>query len=128
MITDDDIQYLGTRHGGLGLTPDVPVFQTCAFTPLQRTPSTSTTERDNRPLAGVVLHVERSGKEDEYDLTFSRKFSGSTIQIGRPQTPGGIGGGAVDRRSQPGSGRAWFRCPVVSRMHAKLVLDVSGVR
>ena len=70
-------------------------------------------------IAGVVLHVEKSGENPEYSLTFRRENT-SVVQIGRRS------GHELDKNHNAPSTSAMFRCAVVSRKHAKIVFSDSG--
>ncbi|KAF7309617.1 NACHT and WD repeat domain-containing 2 [Mycena indigotica] len=99
MADDDSIQYLGTTR----TTPKLVSFQ--ANTP--------------RPVTGVVFQVEGEGEQEAQSIVFHKNDS-AVVQIGR--RPGGQRGG--ENKQEPG--RAFFNCPVVSRIHAKLVFSDSG--
>ncbi|KAF6752669.1 hypothetical protein DFP72DRAFT_448763 [Ephemerocybe angulata] len=73
-----------------------------------------------RPATGIVLHVESYGSDDSYRLAFSR-LNSSVIHVGRRP-----GIESESRTRDIDSGRVMFRCPVVSRKHAKIAFSDSG--
>ncbi|CAA7264543.1 unnamed protein product [Cyclocybe aegerita] len=93
MLLDDEIVFLGTRH------PQTP-------------------PQVQRPVTGVVLHVEKCGLIDGHSLTF-RRANSSIVHIGRRS------GFEPDRRPQD-TDNAMFRCAVVSRKHARITFSDSG--
>ncbi|KAI0641642.1 hypothetical protein C8Q79DRAFT_988440 [Trametes meyenii] len=70
-------------------------------------------------VQGIVLHVEDTGEQPPKALFFTKSAS-CTVSVGRKpsQTSGG------DVASEPE--RALFRCPVVSRKHAKITFTEYG--
>ncbi|KDQ58154.1 hypothetical protein JAAARDRAFT_34967 [Jaapia argillacea MUCL 33604] len=98
---DDDIQYLGTTMPGFGARVIAP-----SHPPAQRGAS------------GLRLHVEKCGQEPAHVLTFSKSLT-SVVNVGRkPTSFGGRNGIELDN--------AMFRCPVISRRHAKIAFSDSG--
>lgn len=73
-----------------------------------------------RPVTEIILHVERNGTNDPYRLSFHRSSS-SVIHVGRRP-----GVESEARTRDIDSGRAMFRCAVVSRKHAKIAFTDSG--
>ncbi|KAF6752664.1 hypothetical protein DFP72DRAFT_1070233 [Ephemerocybe angulata] len=73
-----------------------------------------------RPVTGIVLHVDSYGSDDSYRLAFSR-LNSSVIHVGRRP-----GIESESRTRDIDSGRVMFRCPVVSRKHAKIAFSDSG--
>ncbi|KAI0357230.1 hypothetical protein OH77DRAFT_1588602 [Trametes cingulata] len=71
-------------------------------------------ERSN--ISGIVLHVKEYAGHPPEALSF-RKSASRTISVGRKSSQGGI---ADDPE------RALFRCPVVSRKHAKITFTEYG--
>ncbi len=69
-----------------------------------------------RRLEGIVLHVEESDGQPSEVLKF-RKTESRTIFVGRKPFQAG---------SQSDPSRALFRCPVVSRKHAKITFAEFG--
>ncbi|KAI0707465.1 hypothetical protein C8T65DRAFT_651084 [Cerioporus squamosus] len=69
-----------------------------------------------RQLEGIVLHVEANDQQPSEVLTY-RKNESSTIFVGRKPCQAG---------SQFDPERALFRCPVVSRKHAKITFAEYG--
>ena len=67
-------------------------------------------------VLGITLHIEKSGSSAAYDLVF-HKAESSVVQIGR--RPG-------TENDKPDPGKAMFRCPVVSRRHAKFTFTDAG--
>ncbi|KAF8623871.1 hypothetical protein AX17_007273 [Amanita inopinata Kibby_2008] len=96
-MLDDDIEYIGSRAA-------------------QRAPSVSDSLIHHHPVTGLTLHIEKNGSNPAYDMVF-RKSSSSVIQIGRRP-------GSENKRRDPG--KAMFRCPVVSRKHAKIAFSDAG--
>ncbi|KAK2464988.1 hypothetical protein APHAL10511_003064 [Amanita phalloides] len=78
--------------------------------------ASSVSDSPNRPVTGLSLHVEKSGLAAAYTLAF-QKANSSVVQIGRRP---GIDGHEYD------PGKAMFRCPVVSRKHAKITFTDAG--
>jgi hypothetical protein len=71
-------------------------------------------------LSGVALHIE-SGDQPPYGMLFRRSHF-KVVDIGR--RPGGTN---IEKRHEPTDcGRAMFRCPVISRKHAKITFSDSG--
>ncbi|KAK0444258.1 uncharacterized protein EV420DRAFT_1574996 [Desarmillaria tabescens] len=100
---DDEIEYMGTKPACLNrLASNRPFLGA-----LQPT--------------GITLHIEKYGGELSETMTF-QKPKGNTIAIGRrPPTVD------VDqlKRDQE-EGKAMFRCPVVSRKHARITFSDAG--
>ncbi|PFH53648.1 hypothetical protein AMATHDRAFT_1284 [Amanita thiersii Skay4041] len=96
-MLDDEIEYIGSRSA-------------------PRTPSVSDPLITHRPVTGLTLHVEKSGASAPYELVF-HKSSSSVVHIGRRH---GCESDDID------PGKAMFRCPVVSRKHAKIAFSDSG--
>lgn len=101
-MLEDDIQYMGTKLA----SPPVKLN----FNPFSP-----------QPLAGLVMHIEKSSNEDGCRLLF-RKANATVIQIGR-RPPSND---PAKRQKDSESGRAMFKCPVVSRKHAKITFSDSG--
>ncbi|KAI0808295.1 hypothetical protein C8Q74DRAFT_1232557 [Fomes fomentarius] len=78
------------------------------------TMDTAGVERSN--ITGVVLHVEENDEQPSETLTFHKTRS-RTIAVGRKSSQGVA-------ESDPA--RALFRCPVVSRKHAKITFTECG--
>ncbi|KAM5541515.1 hypothetical protein V8D89_004705 [Ganoderma adspersum] len=68
-------------------------------------------------VEGLVLHVEEYGEQPSETLTY-RKSHSRTVAIGRKSSQG--------NPEQPDPERALFRCPVVSRKHAKITFTEYG--
>ncbi|KAI8969534.1 hypothetical protein BD414DRAFT_503173 [Trametes punicea] len=68
-------------------------------------------------ISGIVLHVDAYGEYPAEVLSF-RKASSRTISVGRRSSSG--------RVLPDDAGRALFRCPVVSRKHAKITFTEYG--
>ncbi|OSD02279.1 hypothetical protein PYCCODRAFT_1435613 [Trametes coccinea BRFM310] len=68
-------------------------------------------------IQGIVLHVEAYGDEPAESLCYSKAAS-RTISVGRKSSSG--------RVLPEDAGRALFRCPVVSRKHAKITFTEHG--
>ena len=68
------------------------------------------------PVQGIVLHVEANDEHPAETLTFDKSRS-RTIAVGRKSSLGG---------AESGPERALFRCPVVSRKHAKITFTEYG--
>ncbi|KAI9068546.1 hypothetical protein FKP32DRAFT_1642117 [Trametes sanguinea] len=68
-------------------------------------------------IQGIVLHVEAYGDEPAEALCYSKAAS-RTISVGRKSSSG--------RVLPEDAGRALFRCPVVSRKHAKITFTEQG--
>ncbi|KAM6499494.1 hypothetical protein JOM56_005002 [Amanita muscaria] len=95
-MLDDEVEYLGSR-------PAKP-------------PSVSDPMTHHRPVTGITVHVEKSGSAPAYDLSF-HKADSRVVQIGRRP------GTDIDKYDP---GKAMFRCPVVSRKHAKITFTDAG--
>ena len=67
-------------------------------------------------VEGIVLHVEANDAQPSENLTFYKAHS-RTIAIGRKSSQGG---------TEHDPERALFRCPVVSRKHAKITFTEYG--
>ncbi|KAI0327862.1 hypothetical protein GY45DRAFT_1256162 [Cubamyces sp. BRFM 1775] len=67
-------------------------------------------------VEGIVLHVDEYGGHPAQTLTFAKSTS-RTISVGRKSSQGNV---------PDDSGRALFRCPVVSRKHAKITFTEYG--
>lgn len=67
-------------------------------------------------VEGIVLHVEENDEQPSETLTFHKSRS-RTIAVGRKSSQGVA-------ESDPA--RALFRCPVVSRKHAKITFTEYG--
>ncbi|KAI0364873.1 hypothetical protein BV20DRAFT_1029028 [Pilatotrama ljubarskyi] len=76
--------------------------------------SPGSAERSN--MSGIVLHVKEYAGHPPEVLSF-RKSASRTISVGRKPSQGGI---------QDDPERALFRCPVVSRKHAKITFTEYG--
>ncbi|RDX50648.1 hypothetical protein OH76DRAFT_1402259 [Lentinus brumalis] len=74
------------------------------------------TDNERSHISGIVLHVEESDGQPSEVLTF-RKTESRTIFVGRKPFQAG---------SQSDPSRALFRCPVVSRKHAKITFAEFG--
>ncbi|KAF8621377.1 hypothetical protein AX15_007838 [Amanita polypyramis BW_CC] len=96
-MLDDEVEYIGSRVA-------------------KRTPSVSDPLILQRPITGLTLHVEKSGAAAAYALIFHKTHS-SVVQIGRRP-------GTENDEYYPG--KAMFRCPVVSRRHAKIAFSDAG--
>jgi pSer/pThr/pTyr-binding forkhead associated (FHA) protein len=71
-----------------------------------------------KPVTGFALHIERNGHEPEQRMMF-RKINTNTVVVGRkPPSPN-----LIDSSDDT---KAMFRCPVVSRSHAKFTFSDSG--
>ena len=68
-------------------------------------------------VEGLVLHVEEYGEQPSETLTY-RKSQSRIVAIGRKSSQG--------NPEQPDPERALFRCPVVSRKHAKITFTEYG--
>jgi hypothetical protein len=67
------------------------------------------------------MHVERCNDQPAYGMVF-RRCHFSVVNVGRRP-----GGACTEKRFEPTtSGRAMFRCPVISRRHAKITFSDSG--
>ncbi|KAJ3992957.1 hypothetical protein F5050DRAFT_1785393 [Lentinula boryana] len=73
-----------------------------------------------KSVTGFILHIEKNGNEPEYRMIFP-KADGNIVVVGRK--PPQQGSGVYD---SDGS-KAMFRCPVVSRAHAKFTFSDSGL-
>lgn len=69
--------------------------------------------------SGFTLHVEKNGNEPGIRMMF-RKINTNTVVVGR-KGPGPSGVYESD------DAKAMFRCPVVSRVHAKFTFSESGL-
>ncbi|KAJ8496385.1 hypothetical protein ONZ51_g1154 [Trametes cubensis] len=67
-------------------------------------------------VEGIVLHVDEYGDQPAETLTFTKSTS-RTISVGRKSSQGNV---------PDDPGRALFRCPVVSRKHAKITFTEYG--
>ncbi|KAG7087324.1 hypothetical protein E1B28_013301 [Marasmius oreades] len=99
---DDDIEYIGSSHRERSAD-------------IQMTGS-------SRALTGFALNVEGAATEFKRRMVFGNledlKADGNrVIVVGRSPPPSGSTGGSWFQRN--GVGNAMFRCPVVSRKHAK---------
>ncbi|KAH9938810.1 uncharacterized protein BXZ73DRAFT_44521 [Epithele typhae] len=74
---------------------------------------------------GIVLHVDGHGKDDAEVLTF-RKALSHTVNVGRKSAGPGERGDDGELRVLSDSYRALFRCPVVSRRHARFEFTEFG--
>ncbi|EJF59445.1 hypothetical protein DICSQDRAFT_148514 [Dichomitus squalens LYAD-421 SS1] len=72
-------------------------------------------ERSN--ISGLVLHVDEFGEQAPESLTYHKSDS-RTVVVGRKSSQG--------MSDQPDPERALFRCPVVSRKHAKITFTEHG--
>lgn len=70
-----------------------------------------------RGVEGLVLHVEEYGDQPPETLTY-RKSHSRIVAVGRKSSQG--------NPEQPDPERALFRCPVVSRKHAKITFTEYG--
>ena len=111
-VSDEEIEFLGTKPAVLP-TLQRPVTGAYRHHPPRRA-------SPHPPLSGIVLHVEDNGNTDGYRLTFNRSNS-SVIHVGRRP-----GAESESRTRDIDSGRAMFRCAVVSRKHAKIAFSDSG--
>ncbi|KAJ3709735.1 hypothetical protein DFJ43DRAFT_1044719 [Lentinula guzmanii] len=73
-----------------------------------------------KSVTGFILHIEKNGNEPEYRMIFP-KADGNIVVVGRkpPQQRSGV--------YDSDSSKAMFRCPVVSRAHAKFTFSDSGL-
>lgn len=67
---------------------------------------------------GLTIHIEKSGPAAAYTMMF-HKTDSSVIQIGRRP-------GTDNDTHEYDPGKAMFRCPVVSRKHAKITFTDAG--
>ena len=67
---------------------------------------------------GLTIHVEKNGAAAAYTLAFHKAIS-SVIQVGRRP-------GAENDHNECDPSKAMFRCPVVSRKHAKITFTDAG--
>lgn len=76
---------------------------------------------------GLVLHVDEYGEQAPETLMF-RKDRSRTITVGRKSSvgSGSSQGAPTDTPDDPQPQRALFRCPVVSRKHAKITFTEYG--
>jgi len=121
-MLEDDIQYIGTRSAQRARL----MASNCPFPTAQR----RVTGEDNQAgaevlstnsgILGIALHVDKSGAEPVYDMIF-RSSTTNVVHIGRRP------GSDIERRQRDNeSGKAMFRCAVVSRKHAKIAFSDSG--
>ncbi|KIK65208.1 hypothetical protein GYMLUDRAFT_386411 [Collybiopsis luxurians FD-317 M1] len=68
-------------------------------------------------VTAFALHIEKNGSEPAYRMMF-RKINANTVVVGR-KPPGAA-------TFETDSTKAMFRCPVVSRSHAKFTFSDSG--
>lgn len=124
---EDDIQYIGTRLAKDGFSPSRP------FSAEPESPSGKTSLKEKLYLRthnlrrlfhlGIVLHVEQCGDEKSYELYFPRnKAPDGGIQIGRKPPSSD----PERRQKDAEAGKAMFKCPVVSRKHAKITFSETG--
>ncbi|KAK0199807.1 hypothetical protein DFS33DRAFT_1365184 [Desarmillaria ectypa] len=100
---DDEIEYMGTKPACLNrLASNRPFLGA-----LQPT--------------GIILHIENYGGELSETMTF-QKPKGNTIAIGR--RPPTVDADQLKRDQE--EGKAMFRCPVVSRKHARITFSDAG--
>ncbi|KAI0740052.1 hypothetical protein C8Q76DRAFT_706546 [Earliella scabrosa] len=78
--------------------------------------ATDTAGVERSTITGIVLHVEANDEHPAETLTFDKSRS-RTIAVGRKSSLGG---------AESGPERALFRCPVVSRKHAKITFTEYG--
>ncbi|KAF8882962.1 hypothetical protein BD779DRAFT_1541077 [Infundibulicybe gibba] len=72
------------------------------------------------PVTGIALHIQKSAPDTGYTLVF-RRANTSVVHIGRRP------GNDPDRRQRDNeSGKAMFRCAVVSRKHARIAFSDAG--
>ena len=70
-----------------------------------------------RGVEGLILHVDEFGEQAPESLTYHKSDS-RTVAVGRKSSQG--------ISDQPDPERALFRCPVVSRKHAKITFTEYG--
>ena len=84
-----------------------------------------------RRLEGIVLHVDEYGDQPAHPLSFSKHIS-RTITVGRKSSAASAAGEGApadvlgEPRDDSHPQRALFRCPVVSRKHAKITFTEYG--
>ncbi|KAI1784578.1 hypothetical protein LXA43DRAFT_1041659 [Ganoderma leucocontextum] len=79
--------------------------------------ATDCTGAERSTISGLVLHVEEYGEQPSETLIYHKSHS-RTIAVGRKSSQG--------NPEQPDPERALFRCPVVSRKHAKITFTEYG--
>ncbi|KAF9552871.1 hypothetical protein CPC08DRAFT_754510 [Agrocybe pediades] len=99
-MSDEDIVYLG-----------------------QSSPSSRLAAAAQRPVTGIVLHVEKNGDVEAHSLTFKRANNGTVVHVGRRSAFEPL---SSDVGDGPDPACAMFRCAVVSRKHAKIAFADSG--
>lgn len=123
-MLEDEIMYMGSRPASHSKSNRILSSSQATATATGETEhSSSSSLADQWDLRlGITLHVEKSGNEEPYRMMF-RRANTSVVHIGR-RPPAADD---ADRRTKDNeSGRAMFRCPVVSRKHAKIAFSDSG--
>ncbi|KAH9958439.1 hypothetical protein BC827DRAFT_1219521 [Russula dissimulans] len=100
---DDDIQFLGMMAP---ISPTKPTYPLSPHPPIQP------------PASGIMLVIPKSGDEPTQTLRFLNSRS-AVVHIGRASSS------VVDADKPPDS--ILFRCPVISRRHAKLMFSSGHV-
>lgn len=121
---DDDIQFLGMVPP---LSPHKPSYAHPSHPSMQPPASGASALRshdtDSRvltfPLIGIMLVIPKSGDEPTQTLRFLKSRS-AVVHIGRASSS------LIDSDKSPDS--IQFRCPVISRRHAKLMFSSGHVR
>jgi hypothetical protein len=122
---DDDIQFLGMVPP---ISPHKPSYAYPSHPPMQPPASgayTAVKSDDTNsgvlthPLIGIMLVIPKSGEEPTQTLRFLKSRS-AVVHIGRASSA------LVDSDKSPDS--VQFRCPVISRRHAKLMFSSGHVR
>jgi len=122
---DDDIQFLGMMAP---ISPNKPVYTLSSHPPMQPPASgafaaalqvdDSSSSVLTYPLVGIMLVIPKSGDEPTQTLRFLKSRC-AVIHIGRASSS------VVDADKSPDS--ILFRCPVISRRHAKLMFSSGHV-
>lgn len=121
-MLDDDIQYMGSRPAARE-HPTTTINQRPATGEAHESQVTATMHQSDSEtllISGVVLHIEESGGDSAYEMTF-RKETSNVVHIGRRP-----GSDLEPREKDNETGKAMFRCAVVSRKHAKIAFSDTG--
>ncbi|KAJ7584753.1 hypothetical protein C8J56DRAFT_1088499 [Mycena floridula] len=108
----EEIQYMGTKLAK----------EAARLNPVANQRPVNATALLIREALAVVLHIEAPEGDSSSRLTF-RRLDGAVVPIGRKPPSED----SEKRLKDNEAGKAMFRCPVVSRKHAKLSFSDSGV-